>query len=122
MLKKIICTHGGGRFGNQLINYIHLVALGLEFPSICIEQWELEKYISVKNGRYIFENGVLLELNKTDIDKVGLLGSLPRIATFISFVIAIFLVDFFFDKFKSNGWMMIRSLFNFYTIKIKDVK
>jgi len=75
MLKIIICTHGGGRFRNQLINYINLAVLGLEFPGIRVEQWELEKYISVKNERYIIEHGVLLELNKTDIDKVRLLGS-----------------------------------------------
>jgi len=122
MLKIIICAHGGGRFRNLLINYINLAVLGLEFSAIGVEQWELEKYISVKNERYIIEHGVLLELNKTDIDKVGLLGSLPRMAKFISSTIIIFLVNLFFDKFKSNGWMMIRSLFNFYTLKIKDVK
>jgi len=36
MLKKIICTHGDGRFGNQLINYIHLAVLGLESPGIVL--------------------------------------------------------------------------------------
>ena len=63
MLKKIICTHGGGRFGNQLINYIHLVALGLEHPSLKIEQWELNKYLALTDGKFIVSNGKLAKLN-----------------------------------------------------------
>ena len=64
MLKKIICTHGGGRFGNQLINYIHLVALGLEYPSLKIEQWELNKYLAITDGKFIVTNGKLAKLNR----------------------------------------------------------
>ncbi len=64
MLKKIICTHGGGRFGNQLISYIHLVALGLEHPSLKIEQWELNKYLASTDGKSIVANGKLAKLNK----------------------------------------------------------
>ena len=44
------------------------------------------------------------------------------IATFISFTITIFIVNLFFDRFKENGKIMIKTLFNFYTIKIKDIK
>ena len=64
MLKKIICTHGGGRFGNQLINYIHLVALGLEYHSLKIEQWELNKYLAITDGKFIVTNGKLAKLNR----------------------------------------------------------
>lgn len=44
------------------------------------------------------------------------------IATFISFTITIFIVNLFFDKFKENGIIMIKTLLNFYTIKIKEIK
>jgi len=64
MLKKIICTHGGGRFGNQLLNYIHLAALGLEYPFLEIEQWELNKYLSLIDSKFIINNGQLTKLNK----------------------------------------------------------
>jgi len=56
MLKRIICTHGGGRFGNQLLNYIHLTALGLEYPFLEIEQWELNKYLSLIDSKFIINN------------------------------------------------------------------
>ena len=64
MLKRIICTHGGGRFGNQLLNYIHLTALGLEYPFLEIEQWELNKYLSLIDSKFIINNGQLTKLNK----------------------------------------------------------
>ena len=57
ILKKIIFTHGGGRFGNQLINYIHLSAFGLENKSVSIKQNVLGDYLHPKNGDFIVSNG-----------------------------------------------------------------
>ena len=79
MLKKIICTHGGGRFGNQLINYIHLVALGLEHPSLKIEQWELNKYLSLTDGKFIVSNGKLSKLNR--VRPLSILNNWTFVAT-----------------------------------------
>ena len=79
MLKKIICTHGGGRFGNQLINYIHLVALGLEHPSLKIEQWELNKYLALTDGKFIVSNGKLAKLNR--VRPLSILNNWTFVAT-----------------------------------------
>jgi len=57
ILKKIIFTHGGGRFGNQLINYIHLSAFGLENKDVSIKQNILGDYLRPKNGEFIVSNG-----------------------------------------------------------------
>ncbi|MBU1217150.1 flippase [bacterium] len=43
-------------------------------------------------------------------------------ATLISFTVTIFILNFFFSKLRFNGLLMIRALFNFYTLKLKDLK
>ena len=55
--KKIIFTHGGGRFGNQLINYIHLSAFGIENKNISIKQSSLNEYLFPKYEEFIVSNG-----------------------------------------------------------------
>ena len=57
ILKKIIFTHGGGSFGNQLINYIHLSAFGLENKGVSFKQNVLGDYLHPKNGDFIVSNG-----------------------------------------------------------------
>jgi hypothetical protein len=57
MLKKITFTNGGGRFGNQLINYIHLVSCGLEFNNLSIEHRPLSEYLRPIKGNFIVCNG-----------------------------------------------------------------
>jgi O-antigen/teichoic acid export membrane protein len=44
------------------------------------------------------------------------------IATIISLAITIFILNSFFDKFRMNGILMAKSLYNFYTLKIKDAR
>ncbi len=61
-LRKIIFTHGGGRFGNQLINYAHLLACGLEYKNVKIQQQSLQSYLLPKGGKYIVNRGVISEL------------------------------------------------------------
>ena len=64
--KKIIFTHGGGRFGNQLINYIHLAACGLEYKNVKINQQSLKRYLRPIEGKHIVSNG---ELNSLSVVK-----------------------------------------------------
>lgn len=44
------------------------------------------------------------------------------IATLISFTITIFLLNLFFKETRHNGLIMLKSLFNFYSLRIKDLK
>jgi hypothetical protein len=59
MQKNIIFTHGGGRFGNQLINYLHLAACGLEYNNIRIEQLPLYDYLAPTNKNFIVSNSII---------------------------------------------------------------
>ena len=52
-LKKIVFTHGGGRFGNQLINYIHLIAFGLEYKNTSIKQYSLYMKLDVQMENHL---------------------------------------------------------------------
>ena len=68
-LKKIVFTHGGGRFGNQLINYIHLIAFGLEYKNTSIKQYSLYRYLTPKNGQFIVLNGAMTSLSIVEREK-----------------------------------------------------
>jgi hypothetical protein len=69
--KKIIFSHGGGRFGNQLLNYIHLSAFGLEHKELSIKQNALNDYLLPKDGEFIVSNGKINLLLVNNIKKNG---------------------------------------------------
>jgi hypothetical protein len=62
VIKYIILTHGGGRFGNQLINYLHLTACGLEYNNIRIKQLPLYDYLNPINENSVVSDGVIVPL------------------------------------------------------------
>jgi hypothetical protein len=75
-MNKIIFTHGGGRFGNQLLQEIHLLAYAIknEFNLINISFWSYEELIRpyeslptfIKYFKFIFkENNNLSALMRT---------------------------------------------------------
>ena len=66
IIKKIIFTHGGGRFGNQLLNYIHLSAFGLEYDSVSIKQNSLNEYLVSQEITYIVSKGKICHLAIVD--------------------------------------------------------
>ncbi len=65
--KKIIFTHGGGRFGNQLLNYIHLTAFGLEYKRVSIKLNSLNDYLSSGEKSFIVSNGKINLLKKVNL-------------------------------------------------------
>ena len=67
--KKIIFTHGGGRLGNQLLNYIHLTAFGLEHKRVSIKLNSLNDYLSSGEKRFIVSNGKIDLLTKVNSKK-----------------------------------------------------
>jgi len=44
------------------------------------------------------------------------------LSTIISFTFTIFIFNFIFKELRFNGWLMIKSIFTFYTLKMKDLK
>jgi hypothetical protein len=67
--KKIIFTHGGGRFGNQLLNYIHLTAFGLEYKRVSIKLNSLNDYLASGEKSFIVSNGKIDLLTKVNSKK-----------------------------------------------------